>query len=827
MPKKSEAFPKKIYLKPQLQERLRQILAVPLTVVEAPFGYGKTTAVRKVLLSLSAGMQWDTCEENAEAVFWRCFVRALGAVGVDTTPLKWQELPRNGATRQRIIEMLQAAALSKPVVFVWDQYHLLQSEACDALLLALARADLPNWHFVVLTQQPLSFTLEELVLKGECLQLQTEDMAFGLSDIIVYYRKNGIVLERREAERLLELTEGWTSALYYYLRQYQEGRPLEMGEELLRLLQAVAYVPLAEAERQLLQELALLEDDFSSRQACYVTKNDAATAILEKMAAQHGFITCELLSGTYHIHYAFRDFLRRLDGLNNERRQQVYENCGQWYQMDRDYLRSFGYYHAAGDYDTMLTVFEKDRGCNFENSHKKQIMAYFEECPPEIRQKHINAELIYSLWLFLSGESEPLTAQMERLHGYIELVEDEHERDQCLGELEFLLAETKYNDVRLIGKHLRKALTLVHQPVRFFSPQTIWGGGANSILFMFYRQAGTLQQTLDIFPGVMADYYKLVQNHGIGSEYVLAAEAHFQRGNWERGLILASEARHISRRNEQVSVELCAEFISMRISAALGNKKHLREGSENFDRLWTKVKDHLYRKTIEASRAWIDLQLGDKGKSIVPWLQKGDFQKSGLLYSAWGCLYIIFGRYLLLQKEPLQLLGYLREFEETAKGFNNFLLSIYAAVYSAAAQYGLGHTGEVRVELRRAFQLAAADGIVMPFVENFDLLEELLAQESRLVGSDQQLAKILELGAVYQANIKKVKHKPSYIRGGQSLTAREADIAGFVVQGMTNAEIAESMFIAEITVKKALQGIYRKLGVDTRLELVMILNADM
>ena len=35
------------------------------------------------------------------------------------------------------------------------------------------------------------------------------------------------------------------------------------------------------------------------------------------------------------------------------------------------------------------------------------------------------------------------------------------------------------------------------------------------------------------------------------------------------------------------------------------------------------------------------------------------------------------------------------------------------------------------------------------------------------------------------------------------------------------------VFLAgEITVKKALQGIYRKLGVDTRLELVMALNAD-
>lgn len=47
MPKKNEAFPKKIYLKPSLAERLKQLLAVPLTVAVAPFGYGKTTAVKK------------------------------------------------------------------------------------------------------------------------------------------------------------------------------------------------------------------------------------------------------------------------------------------------------------------------------------------------------------------------------------------------------------------------------------------------------------------------------------------------------------------------------------------------------------------------------------------------------------------------------------------------------------------------------------------------------------------------------------------------------------------------------------------------------------
>lgn len=75
------------------------------------------------------------------------------------------------------------------------------------------------------------FHFGELVLKGECLYLQTKDFAFEVSDIIVYYRKNGIVLERRAAENLLAATEGWVSALYLYLRQYHNGQSPQTDEE--------------------------------------------------------------------------------------------------------------------------------------------------------------------------------------------------------------------------------------------------------------------------------------------------------------------------------------------------------------------------------------------------------------------------------------------------------------------------------------------------------------------------------------------------------------------------------------------------------------------
>lgn len=573
MQKKSEAFPKKIYLKPALEERLAQILAVPLTVAAAPFGYGKTTAVKKVLLSLSVDMLWDTCYTGAEAAFWRCFVKSLQTAGVDTASLTWQELPRNAATRQRVIEVLQASNLKKTVVFVWNNYHLLGSEDCDKLLLALAKADLPNWHFVLLTQRPPDFTLDELVLKGECLYLQPKDFAFEVSDIIVYYRKNGIVLERRAAENLLAATEGWVSALYLYLRQYHNGQSPQTGEELLRLVQAVAYNSCSEAEKTLLTELSILNEDFSGRQAAYITENDAAPALLENLALRHGFISYELLRGQYHIHNAFKVYLQRLGAeLPDTERRRLCRRSGQWYELQNDFLTAFCYYHTAGDYDKMLTVFEKDRGCSFENNYKNKIMAYFGEAPETIRQKHIKAGLIYALWLFLSGENERLQQEIRKLRKYIGQLEDRQEREQCLGELEFLLGETQYNDVEAMAAYFKKSLQLLRQPVRFFSPQTIWGGGANSILFMFYRQAGTLQKTLDVFPQAMAYYYRLVQNHGAGSEYVLASEAYFQRGYWEKAFILATEALNVSRRNEQVSVELCAEFIALRISIALGNK---------------------------------------------------------------------------------------------------------------------------------------------------------------------------------------------------------------------------------------------------------------
>jgi DNA-binding NarL/FixJ family response regulator len=56
-----------------------------------------------------------------------------------------------------------------------------------------------------------------------------------------------------------------------------------------------------------------------------------------------------------------------------------------------------------------------------------------------------------------------------------------------------------------------------------------------------------------------------------------------------------------------------------------------------------------------------------------------------------------------------------------------------------------------------------------------------------------------------------------------SLSARERQILGMVVMGLTNHEISARMFLAESTVKSHLSSAYSKLGVRSRSEAVALI----
>ncbi len=65
-----------------------------------------------------------------------------------------------------------------------------------------------------------------------------------------------------------------------------------------------------------------------------------------------------------------------------------------------------------------------------------------------------------------------------------------------------------------------------------------------------------------------------------------------------------------------------------------------------------------------------------------------------------------------------------------------------------------------------------------------------------------------------------VEVNPQHLIDSYHLSKREIDVAGLLFSGLKNAQIADKLFISEITVKKHLQNIYSKVGVNNRTSLV-------
>jgi DNA-binding CsgD family transcriptional regulator len=61
---------------------------------------------------------------------------------------------------------------------------------------------------------------------------------------------------------------------------------------------------------------------------------------------------------------------------------------------------------------------------------------------------------------------------------------------------------------------------------------------------------------------------------------------------------------------------------------------------------------------------------------------------------------------------------------------------------------------------------------------------------------------------------------PQHLADSYHLSKREIDVASLLFSGLKNAHIADKLFISEITVKKHLQNIYHKVGVNNRTSLI-------
>lgn len=121
------------YFSPRLLAALTGILSSPLTVIEAPMGYGKTVAVREFLRRENLAVIWVSVLDSPDGAFWRSLCRELERLPETAeTARALRSLgppfaPDDAARRDAALELLESLDFARPTVLVVDDVHLLAS----------------------------------------------------------------------------------------------------------------------------------------------------------------------------------------------------------------------------------------------------------------------------------------------------------------------------------------------------------------------------------------------------------------------------------------------------------------------------------------------------------------------------------------------------------------------------------------------------------------------------------------------------------------------------------------------------------------------------
>ena len=814
-----------IYVRKLINQAFDKIWEYPLTVVEAPMGYGKTTALKMYLKERNAEVLWQTLLDHSATVFWNGFSRLLGKLNpTAATSLAEMGIPKNSVFLEEAIRIMEDIEFPINTLIVIDDYHLLLSEDIDRFLELLIRAELPNLHIVIVSRGTFGENTAELVLKGYCQMIGRAYFELSRNEIVEYCSMCGVKLTIEEIDFLLSYTEGWISAIYLCLLGFLQDGRIERQITLYDLIEKVVYRRISPKTQEFLVMICIL-NSFSLEQAEYMWPKGNAETLLRKLVSENAFIRYDQSNKTYYMHNIFASYLRRIfDRQTFDQKQAVWTMAGKWHVKIGECMNALEYFYKAANFAEILTSIELDIGHGIQNEHKEQLIRYFSDCPTAIKREHIQACLIYAINLFSFNEMELFITQCEEISEYIKILptDKEQEKNQLTGELELLYSFTKYNHIAGMSEHIHRADSLMKVPAEFIDRNGSWTFGSPSVLYMFYRETGQLEETVHEMKMAIKHYARVTAGHGYGAESVMQAEWYYHIGDFENAQIAAHTALYSARSQKQMAIVLCALFIQLRLAAVQGDLEYIVNSLQQTRAEIKQQGLYFYLHTWDMCEGFIYSYLKQE-KKIPTWITKGDVEEQAISFPSYAFFNIVWGKVLLLNGDYLKLIGLREIFINITSVFPNLLGQIYTYIFESAAQCKLGRHKDAQATLKKALDIAVADQLIMPFVENGEHLIDILLELQPDASYQTFISKIREMLPPIEQKREMMLIKLNSGNTKLPLTEREQNIVELVVAGLSNRAIGETLYIAEVTVKKALQNIYVKLGTNSRVALTKII----
>ena len=350
----------------RLDRALDAAAGAALTVVAAPTGYGKTTAVRSWCAGRDSAFAWVTLDvgDNDPIRFWSYVATAVDRVrqGLGARALRRLNDPGAGVTNPIDELMNGIASFRRELVLVLDDVQHVTDRDCLELV-DYALDHLPaNARVVMLTRIDPGLGLAKLRARGDLVELRADQLAFsGEEARELLVDRAGVDLDRADVELLRDRTEGWPAALFlagYWLRGVDDPHAAarEFGGThrfVADYLSREVIASLDDDTRSFLLRASVLGRLTPELCDGVLGRSDSA-AVLARLEQANLFITRLEQGGWFRVHSMFAEFARfQLDALDPGAAHEIHRRAARWLSMRGLPVEATEHAAAAGDHEVV------------------------------------------------------------------------------------------------------------------------------------------------------------------------------------------------------------------------------------------------------------------------------------------------------------------------------------------------------------------------------------------------------------------------------------------------------------------------------------------
>ena len=849
-----------------------------VVVVAAPAGYGKSTLMARWharLLERGVSCAWLSLDKDDDdaARFLRHFIAALHKASAQIGEDVAEDLIADFASDSRsVLEAIAGdlARVQHRIVLFLDDLQLIERTEVREILDWLINYAPRPLQFVIGTRQNPGLRLSGLRVRSQLLELGTEQLQFDAKEVAQFYKgRLGRDLPAQDLQTLLTKTEGWPAALELAslvltgssepkaFIQHFAGTDTSVVDYLCDMVLS----QMDERTRDIVFRISTFDRICAPLARAVTNDNDAEETLLGLRTRNLFLIPLDRSWEWMRFHHLVGEFLRETYRRTApEQARECLVRGARWLHANAHIEEAVNYMIRAQQWELATQwVADSVEELVFRRGYHQTILRWMNALPENCVDRHPVIRIQYAFALSFYPRYQEYEAQIYRLQQLLQNLEAQAHHDRrsidelrCAVEMQVAMS-VGLRDDGMRGGDLAAAW-LARWPEASLRRKGVMG----NVLSFGHKTRGHIDRGLAVIAETRQWLEQSEGYYALSWTAYLEAVLHLKRGSYfdarlacTRGLELVERKLHGQSGQTSLFHALLAgiSYEFDEIDQALAHLEQALSSVNECPQTDAVIVAYLTQARIQhlrddengalamlregqalgEQRGWRRVTLSLAAEECRSLARSGHHDEARLVATRFdfhelpprsGAAPLIFdkavraaSRYLLKQS-PSVIVEALDTAIENSRQRELAHRSVELLVLRALAEKENGDWASALADLRRALTIAAPRNYVRVFLDEGPELGALIDRldMEQLRGSEAApLARRLQR-AMYTPEVQ----GGATIGKGEELTKRELSILKRLESGLSNREIAESIFVSEGTLKWHLHNVYGKLDVKNR-----------